>query len=60
MIINRKRKQPIGKISDLNMRMSLTISNELKATLEQIAKEQNRSLNNSMITILKDYVDTPK
>lgn len=48
----------MGKISDKNTRTNITISKELKATLEDIAKEQNRSLNNLIITILKDYVDT--
>ena len=48
----------MGKISDKNIRTNITISKELKAILEDIAKEQNRSLNNLIITILKDYVDT--
>lgn len=50
----------VGTISDQNTRMSLTIPKELKASLEKIAKEQNRSLNNLIITLLKDYTDTPK
>lgn len=50
----------MGKISDKNTRTNLTISKELKSTLEDIAKEQNRSLNNLIITVLKDYVDTQK
>lgn len=37
-------------------RTNLTISKELKKELEQIAKEQNRSFNNLVITILDNYV----
>lgn len=40
-------------LSDSNTRISLTIPKELKYQLEQIAKQQNRSLNNLIITILK-------
>lgn len=46
----------MGKISDLNTRTNITISKELKKELEDIAKEQNRSFNNLVITILKDFV----
>lgn len=40
-------------LSDSNTRICLTIPKELKRKLEQIAKQQNRSLNNLIITILK-------
>ena len=40
-----------------NTRTQLTISKELKQQLEKIAKEQNRSFNNLVITILKSYID---
>lgn len=51
----------MGKISDLNTRTNITISKELKKQLEDIAKEQNRSFNNLVITILKNFVsDTQK
>ena len=50
----------MGTISDKNTRTALTISKELKNELEQIAKEQNRSLNNLMITVLKNYVDSTR
>lgn len=43
-------------ISKDNTRTLITLSKELKAELEQIAKDQNRSLNNLIITILKEYV----
>ncbi len=50
-----------GKVSELNTRTSITIPKDLKSTLEQIAKKQNRSFNNLVITILKDYLsDTQK
>lgn len=49
---------PHGKLSDTNTRYSLTISKELKQTLEKIADEQNRSLNNLINTILREYVKT--
>ena len=45
----------MGKISDLNTRTNITISKELKSKLEKIAKEQNRSFNNLVITILKNF-----
>ena len=48
----------MGKISDLNTRTNITISKELKKELEDIAKEQNRSFNNLVITILKDFVSS--
>ena len=44
-------------ISKYNTRTQLTISKELKKQLENIAKEQNRSFNNLVITILKNYLD---
>ena len=44
-------------ISKDNTRTQLTISKELKQQLEKIAKEQNRSFNNLVITILKSYID---
>ncbi len=44
-----------GSIAEHNTRTMLTIPKELKATLESIAKEQNRSFNNLVITVLKDF-----
>ena len=44
-------------ISKYNTRTQLTISKELKKQLENIAKEQNRSFNNLVITILQKYID---
>lgn len=46
-----------GTISNENTRTNITISKELKAKLEKLAKQDNRSFNNYVITILKDHVD---
>ena len=46
----------MGKISDKNTRTLITIEKNLKIELEKIAKEQNRSFNNLVITILKKYI----
>lgn len=46
---------PKGVISNSNTRYSLTIPKDLKQQLEKIAGTQNRSLNNLIVTILKDY-----
>lgn len=43
-------------ISKDNTRIILTIPKDLKAELEKIAQEQNRSFNNLVITILKEFV----
>ena len=50
----------MGKISESKTRTNITIEKDLKTKLEQIAKEQNRSFNNLVITILKDYTSTLK
>lgn len=44
-------------ISKDNTRTQITIQKEMKKQLEQLSKEQNRSFNNLVITILKDYLD---
>jgi len=43
-------------ISKDNTRTQLTISRDLKKQLEDLAKKQNRSFNNLIITILQEYV----
>jgi fructose-1,6-bisphosphatase/sedoheptulose 1,7-bisphosphatase-like protein len=40
-------------------RTLITIEKELKYNLEMIAKSKNRSFNNLIITILKEYVENP-
>lgn len=47
---------PSGKIADANTRTNITIPKDLKAKLELIATEQNRSFNNLVITVLKEFV----
>ena len=49
--------KPMYKHFKDNTRTQLTISKELKQQLEKIAKEQNRSFNNLVITILQKYID---
>lgn len=44
-------------ISDKKTRTLITLEKESKEKLKQIAKEQNRSFNNLVETILKDYPD---
>lgn len=46
----------MSRISDEKTRYALTILKTDKSELEKIAKEQNRSLNNLIETILKDYL----
>ena len=46
----------IMSISKDNTRMILTIPKDLKAELERIAQEHNRSFNNLVITVLKEFV----
>lgn len=43
-------------ISAHNTRTNITIPKVLKKKLEEIAKEQNRSLNNLIITILANSI----
>jgi len=43
-------------ISKDNTRTVITIPKELKKQLEDIAKKDNRSFNNLIIKILKDYI----
>ena len=47
---------PAGKVADTNTRTNITIPKDLKAKLELIATEQNRSFNNLIITVLKGFV----
>ena len=47
---------PAGKVADTNTRTNITIPKDLKTKLELIATEQNRSFNNLVITVLKEFV----
>lgn len=44
-------------ISKDNTRTILTISKKLKSQLQNQAKKENRSFNNLVITILKNYTE---
>ena len=46
----------MGKIADTNTRTQLSISKEMKEILTEIAKDENRSFNNLVITILQEYL----
>ena len=41
---------------EINMRTTLTIPKNLKSQLETLAKEDNRSVNNFIITVLDKHV----
>lgn len=43
-------------IAENKTRTLITLEKELKKQLEEKAKQQNRSLNNLIETILKDYI----
>lgn len=47
-------------ISKDKVRTQLTIEKELKKTLETMAKNEERSFNNLIIKVLKDYVSSHK
>lgn len=38
------------------VRIALTMPKELKQQLEEVAKEQNRTTSNLIVTILKEYI----
>ncbi|RYL86858.1 DNA-binding protein [Sporolactobacillus sp. THM19-2] len=48
----------MSTIASNKTRTLLTIEKDLKKELEQIAKEQNRSFNNLVITVLRRYADS--
>lgn len=45
-------------ISDNNTRTLITIPKETKTKLEELAKKENRSLNNMIVTIINKYIET--
>lgn len=49
---------PQGKISESKVKTTIVMEKELKSSLEIIAKEEIRSLNNLMVSVLTDYVKT--
>ena len=50
----------MGKISEENTRYVTTLPKTLKQDLEQIAAKDNRSLNNLIVKVLKDFASTRK
>lgn len=44
-------------ISDTKTRILFTIDKDFKTELEAIAKSQNRSLSNFIVTVLKEYIE---
>ena len=47
-------------IAESKTRTQLTLPKELKAELEDMAKEERRSFNNLVVKILEDYVSENK
>lgn len=45
-----------GQISESKVKTTIVMEKELKSTLELIAKDELRSLNNLMVSVLTDYV----
>lgn len=45
-----------GQIRQDKTRTNITLKKELKDQLQEIAKEQNRSFNNLVVTVLSEYV----
>ena len=45
-------------ISSENTRTLITITKELKAKLKEIAKNEKRSFNNLVVSILEDFVES--
>jgi len=43
-------------ISENNTRVLITIPKELKLHLEELAKNDNRTFNNLVTTVLKEYI----
>ena len=49
-----------GTISDKNTRANITIPKDMKAELEEQARKENRSFNNLVITVLRNFLDELK
>lgn len=48
---------PKGQISDKNTRIVITIPKDTKLEIEKIAYQENRSLSNLIVTLIKKYVN---
>lgn len=44
-------------ISNTNIRMSITLPKDLKATLDELAKEDRRTTSNYIVNILSTHID---
>lgn len=51
---------PAGKVAPNKTRTNITIEKDLKVQLEEQAKKENRSFNNLVIHILKEYLQNKK
>lgn len=51
---------PKGQISDKNTRIAVTIPKDIKLQIEKIACQENRSLSNLIVTLIKKYIDENK
>ena len=49
---------PQGVLSEKNTRTCLTIPKDLKSALQEIARRENRSFNNLIITVLLQYLNS--
>ena len=45
-------------IADTNTRTNITIPKDLKKALEELARKDNRSFNNYVITVLQNHVNS--
>lgn len=51
---------PQGVIAEHKTKTTILMEKQLKADLEVLAKKDNRSFNNLMVTVLTEYVKTRK
>lgn len=49
-----------GKIAENKVKTTIVMEKELKTILEEIAKQERRSFNNLMVSILADYAENKK
>lgn len=49
---------PAGKVAPNKTRTNITIEKELKSQLEELSKQDGRSFNNYIITVLKEHVES--
>jgi len=58
MISSYKKERDIMAVGSDKTRTIITLPTELKMKLEELAEQDNRSLNNLMVKILIDYVES--